>query len=230
MRQVLLDHTRKRDPKLTGPRTGLQERRIVGVLGGQLQTIGKEASDLAAAIVFKDHNAKTTHWPKVRSRDALLAFDGLSAMEVAQLVNNESRDLLGKIREERTHQRTASAADDCEREVREAYGSPVTVSERTVRRWRAGEGIDHYAARTIERVAAKVVATRLGIDPGAIRHNEDNPRAGRYKPETVLSLWRDSQARHESPRSCECGCGRAAQGKQSYATPGCKQRAYRARK
>jgi hypothetical protein len=27
MRQVLLDHTRKRDPKLTGPRTGLQERR-----------------------------------------------------------------------------------------------------------------------------------------------------------------------------------------------------------
>jgi hypothetical protein len=229
MRQVLLDHARKRDPKLIGPRTGLQERRLVGVLGGRLHTIGKEASDLAAAIVFKDQNVKTTYWPQTHSRDALLAFEGLSAVEVAQIINDGSRDLLGKIRKERARQRSTSAADDIEREVREAYGSPVTVSERTVRRWRAGEGIDHYAAQTIERVAAKLVATRLGIDPGGIRHNEGNPKAGRYKPETVLSLWRDSQARQEPSHSCECGCGQVTQGRQVYATPACKQRAYRAR-
>ena len=230
MRQILLDHTRKRDPKLTGLRTGLQERRLVGLLGGQLQTIGKEASDLAEAIVFKDHTAKTTYWPQVHSRDALLAFDGLSAIEVAQIINDESRDLLAKIRKERAHQPSTSAADEREREVRKAYGSPVTVSDRAVRRWRAGEGIDLCAAQTIERVAARLIAARLGIEPGAIRHDENNPRAGRYKPETVLSMWRDYQARQESSRSCQCGCGQKTQGKRIYATPACKQRAYRARK
>ena len=153
MRQVLLDHTRKRDPKLSGTRTGLQQRRMVGVLGGQLQTIGKEASGLAAAIAFKDQNAKTTYWPQVHSRDALLAFDGLSAVEVAQIINNDTRDLLGKIRKERAHQQSTSAADDSDVEVREAYGSPSPC-----RNARCGAG-------GLARVSTAIRVKRSNVSP-----------------------------------------------------------------
>jgi hypothetical protein len=63
MRRVLLDHVRKSDPKMTGPRTGLQERRMVGVVGGNLRAVGKEASDLESALIFRDLETKVTSGP-----------------------------------------------------------------------------------------------------------------------------------------------------------------------
>jgi hypothetical protein len=241
MRQVLLAHMRRRDPKLTGPRTGLQERRLIGVLGGRLHMIGKEASDLDTAIVFRDSQAKTSFWPSARSDDALLAFAGLTAAEIASRVNDESKAIVAMINRERNRQlnqggnlrskarraELAGAAEQAERDVTGTYGQPVTVSDRTIRRWRSGEPVDHDTFKAIQRTAARHVAGYLNIRPDGIREDQPNVRAGRYTPETVLSLWRDNPAR-EQPR-CRCGCGYPLIGsRQRYATPACRQRTRRA--
>ena len=121
---------------------------MVGVVGGNLRAVGKEASDLESALIFRDLETKVTFWPDQASRDALLAFDGMPAAQIAQLINDESRQVQAEIDRERAAQlnrggnmrsltrrkELADAADETKQAVRDRLGSPVVVSERTVRR------------------------------------------------------------------------------------------------
>jgi hypothetical protein len=238
MRQVLLRHIRRSDPKLTGPRAGLQERRVVGVLG-KVQPIGKEASSLAEAITFRDSAARTTYWPREQTADALIVFDGKPAEEVARLVNEESSAIRTMIERERRAQlnrggnlrssarrrELADAADEAERDVITAYGVPVTVSADSVKRLRRGLTIDRDTQTAIERTAAKLAAERLGTNPAKIRQTGANVKAGIHAPAAILSAHRHTV----TPRTCPCGCTAVLTGKQAYATTACRQRAHRQR-
>jgi hypothetical protein len=145
----------------------------------------------------------------------------MPAAQIAQLINDESRQVQAEIDRERAAQlnrggtmrsltrrkELADAADETKQAVRDRLGSPVVVSERTVRRWRSGEGAERAVVQAAERVAAKLVATKIGIKPDAIRSTESNVKARTtYTPAIVLSLWRDSLTRLDTRRRCPCGC------------------------